>query len=38
VSPFASKLTNQLEVSAHKEVTAAVHDYDSKIVMQVLSW
>ena len=36
VSPLAAKLTTQGEVSAHREVTKAVHDNDGKIAMQIL--
>ncbi|CAM9605608.1 unnamed protein product, partial [Discosporangium mesarthrocarpum] len=36
VYPFAAKLTNRGEARAHRVVTAAVHEHDSKICMQVL--
>uniref|UniRef100_M4B9V5 NADH:flavin oxidoreductase/NADH oxidase N-terminal domain-containing protein n=1 Tax=Hyaloperonospora arabidopsidis (strain Emoy2) TaxID=559515 RepID=M4B9V5_HYAAE len=36
VSPLAAKLTTQGEVTAHREVTKAVHDHDGKIAMQIL--
>ncbi|CAN0385209.1 unnamed protein product [Pylaiella littoralis] len=36
VYPMAAKLTSNRETRAHKEVTAAVHQNDSKICMQIL--
>ncbi|GMF45216.1 unnamed protein product [Phytophthora fragariaefolia] len=36
MSPLAAKLTTQGEVTAHKEVTKAVHDNGGKIAMQIL--
>jgi 2,4-dienoyl-CoA reductase (NADPH2) len=36
VSPYAGKMSNKLEAQAHREVTDAVHDHDSKICMQIL--
>ncbi|CCI45187.1 unnamed protein product [Albugo candida] len=36
LTPFAAKLTNKSEVLAHEEVTAAVHENDGKIIMQIL--
>jgi len=34
--PFAAKMTNQKEVKQHRNITDAVHKYDSKILMQIL--
>ena len=36
VSPFAGKMSNVFEARAHREVTDAVHQHDSKICMQIL--
>lgn len=36
VSPLAAKLTTLSEVTAHQEVTRAVHENDGKIAMQIL--
>ena len=36
VSPFASKLSYTWEAWRHREVTAAVHQHDAKICMQIL--
>eukprot|EP00045_Choanoeca_perplexa_P011633 m.124278 g.124278 ORF g.124278 m.124278 type:complete len:679 (+) comp15701_c0_seq1:135-2171(+) len=36
VSPFASKLTYKWEALRHRDVTAAVHQHDAKICMQIL--
>lgn len=36
VSPFGSELSNFLHVKKHKEVTAAVHKYPTKICLQLL--
>lgn len=38
LSPFAAKLTNPLEVRAHRDVTSAVHNAhpEAKIAMQIL--
>ena len=34
--PFSAKMTSSAEARKHKEVTAAVHEYDGKICMQIL--
>jgi len=36
LAPLASKLTNRWEVQRHRKVTDAVHEYDSRICMQIL--
>ena len=36
VSPMAAKLTNKMEMKAHRVVTNAVHEYNGKICMQIL--
>lgn len=36
VSPLAAKMTTKGEISAHREVTEAVHDHGGKIAMQIL--
>lgn len=36
ISPFGSELSNFLHVKKHKEVTAAVHKYPTKICLQLL--
>lgn len=34
--PFSSKLTNEKEIYAHQLLTAAVHEHDSKVLLQIL--
>ncbi len=36
LAPFASKLTSQKELSRHQLITQSVHEFDCKIVMQIL--
>ncbi|MEO0369419.1 MAG: NADPH-dependent 2,4-dienoyl-CoA reductase, partial [Pseudomonadota bacterium] len=36
LSPFGSKLSSRREVAKHIQVTEAVHEYDSKICLQIL--
>ncbi len=36
ISPFGSELSNFLQVNKHKQVTAAVHKYPTKICLQLL--
>jgi len=36
VAPFSGKLSHKKEVRRHRLVTAAVHNYDGKICMQIL--
>ncbi|MGY1531060.1 oxidoreductase [Luteimonas sp. A649] len=36
LKPFAGKLTRRWEVARHRQVTAAVHEHDTRICMQLL--